>query len=287
MNSFTKNSMNNSQLISKRTDNQYGFTLVEIMVAITIGLVMMAGIMQISLANRESARLQRNMGFVQQNIRTAMDLLVRDIQQAGYYDRSAPVSPVNSNTAGNPITPFLNVVAPTAVTTAAVTADGGITAGVSNNDQITLTYEVSTEAPKDCLGGTPTNATAPAFASPSGEFVVNHYFISGRRLMCRGNDGIAQPLVEGVESLQILYGVNTDGDPRTANRYVQAHQVATGGLTMADVVSVRLGMRFISRDSVRQTADTNSYALLDATAVTPGGRFMRREMTTTISLRNE
>ena len=263
---------------------QQGFTLVEIMVAITIGLVMVAGILQISLANKESARLQRNMGYVQQNIRTAMDLLARDIQQAGFYDKSNPASPVTNAPA--PITPFVNVVAPTAVTTAAVTADGGITAGVSNNDQITLTYQVSTETPDDCLGTAPTAATAPAFA-PGGLFVRNHYFVANQRLMCRGNNGIAQPLVEGVESLQILYGVNTDGDPRSANRYVQAHEVATGGLTMADVVSVRLGLRFISREAVRPTADTQSYALLDSAAVAPGGRFMRRELTTTISLRNE
>lgn len=257
---------------------QKGFTLVEIMVAITIGLVMMAGIMQISLANRESARLQRNMGYVQENIRTAMDLLSRDIQQAGYYDRSQATSPVTQ--AGLPITPFVNVSAVTTTdTTAAITADGG----GKENDQITLTYQVSPSIPDDCIGTVPTNATAPAFASGTGVFVVNHYFISSKRLMCRGNNGVAVPLVEGVESLQILYGVNTDGDSRTANRYVQAHEVGD----MRNVVSVRLGMRFISREAVRPTVDTQSYALLDATAYKPGGRFMRRELTTTISLRNE
>ena len=129
--------------------------------------------------------------------------------------------------------------------------------------------------------------TAPAFASGSGVFVTNHYFIDNQRLMCRGNTGNPQPLVEGVESLQILYGVNTDGDPRTANRYVRAHEVSTGGLTMADVVSVRLGMRFISREAIRPNANNQSYALLDANAVPTNDRFMRRELTTTISLRNE
>lgn len=64
--------------------SQRGFTLVEIMVAMTIGLLMMAGILQISMANKESSRLQRNMGFVQENMRVAMDLLTRDIRMAGH-----------------------------------------------------------------------------------------------------------------------------------------------------------------------------------------------------------
>ncbi|MBL1278390.1 MAG: PilW family protein [Ectothiorhodospiraceae bacterium] len=253
-----------------------GFTLVEIMVAITIGLLMLAGILQISQANKQSNRLQRNMGYVQENIRTAMDLLVRDIQQAGYYEDDNPASPIPITTA-----PFRTVSAiPTGIITAAITADGGGNA----NDQITLIYEVST-APgitTDCLGQAPNATTSPIAGNL---FIQNHYFISNQRLMCRGNTGNAQPLVDGVESLQILYGENTDGNPRSANRYVQAQQVTN----MLNVVSVRIGMRFISRGAVRATADTTSYALLDAAAFTPTGatdRLLRREITTTISLRN-
>lgn len=270
-----KKAMKNTHRIFKHRQaiRQQGFTLVEIMVAITIGLVMMAGIMQISMANKESSRLQRNMGYVQQNIRSAMDLLTRDIQQAGFYDKTSPTANLTVPSAPSPIAPFLNVVPATVATGAAVTADGG----GNNNDQITLTYQTSTEIPNHCLGAAPP-------ASDNG-FIINHYFISNQRLMCRGNSDPAQPLVDGVESLQILYGENTDGNPRSANRYVQAHQVGN----MANVVSVRIGMRFISRESVRPTTDTNSYALLDATAFTPaaGDRLMRKEITTTISLRNE
>ena len=244
---------------------QHGFTLVEIMVAMVIGLLMMAGIMQISAANKESSRLQRNMGFVQENIRVAMDLLSRDIRMAGH---AIP----NPNLPAKPA-PFVAVVAPTTITAAAVTADGG----GADNDQLTLSYESNT----DCLG-----VNTPVIGGRRS--AVNHYFIINRRLMCRGN-GIGnvapQPLAEGVESLQILYGENTDNDPQSANRYVRADQVGT----MRNVVSVRVAMRFISREAVRESADTNQYALLDAAAFTPApnDRGLRREITTTISLRNQ
>lgn len=237
---------------------QQGFTLVEIMVAMTIGLLMMAGILQITLANRESSRLQRNMGFVQENIRSAMEFLGRDIRMAGHF--------TNFNDATDP---FINVSAATTDTSARITADGG----GANNDQITLTYESTT----DCLGA----AVTPGAGGSS--ITENHYFVSNQRLMCRSNESTAQPLVEGVENLQILYGESTDGDMRSANRYVRAEQVSD----MQNVVSVRIAMRFISRENVRQAADSNQYALLDAAVSSaPNDRRLRREITTTISLRN-
>jgi type IV pilus assembly protein PilW len=243
---------------------QSGFTLVEIMVAMAIGLVMVAGILQVSAANKESSRLQRNMGFVQENIRSAMELLARDIRQAGYYEDDNPAARILT-----PPAPFVAVSASTTDTSSAITADGG----GENNDQITITYESNL----DCLG----QATPVVGGN---RFAINHFFISNQRLMCQGNGAAAaEPLVEGVESLQILYGENTDGDPRSANRYVRPDQVAN----INNVVSVRLGLRFISREAVRPTTDSNQYALLDAAAFHASDRLLRREITTTISLRNE
>ena len=165
---------------------QEGFTLVEIMIAITIGLLMMAGILQISAASKESSRLQRNMSFVQENIRMATEFLGRDIRQAGYFEDDDVDNPITG------LDPFVDLSDPTLVTTAAITADGG----GADSDQITVTYESNT----DCLGqNTP--------IVDGNRFAENHYFIESERLMCRGNgDDASQPLVEGVESMQILYG---------------------------------------------------------------------------------
>lgn len=242
---------------------QQGFTLVEVMVAITISLVMVAGILQVSQANKESNRLQRNMSFVQQNIRSAMELLGRDIRQAGFY--------VDDDPANRILPPF----SPFVVSATLDDADAGNTTG---SDIITLNYESDV----NCLNE-PTFDSSNAAAVASNHFANNRWFIQNQRLMCGSNTGIPQPLVEGVENLQILYGENTDGDPRSANRYVRADQVGN----MANVVSVRIGMRFISREAVRQTTVTESYALLDAAAVSYSDRLLRREITTTISLRNE
>jgi len=241
---------------------QHGFTLVEIMIAITIGLVMLAGILQINQANKESNRLQRNMGFVQENIRSAMELLARDIRMAGYYEDDNSANPISA-----PIAPFV----------VATTWDDSNELNTTGSDTITLNYE----SDQDCLGQTtPVVAAGPAAGN---RFAINHYFIRDQRLMCRGNgNATAQPLVDGVESLQILYGENTNDDPLSANRYVRAEQIAD----MGNVVSVRIGMRFISQETVRSAIDANSYTLLDAAPFTPNDRLLRREITTTVSLRN-
>lgn len=234
---------------------QRGFTLVEIMIAITIGLLMVAGILQISSASKESSRLQRNMGFIQENMRSAMEILGSDIRRAGFYQDDNPDA---------------RILTPPAPIVAATTSDGS----GANNDEITVTYEGNT----DCLGqATPTVS--------GNRFAINHYYISDQRLMCKGNGNDAgQPLVEGVESMQILYGENTDGDPRSANRYVKPSEA-----NLKNVVSVRIAMRFLSREGVRQGIDDNKYALLDSDSFQPadGDRHMRREITTTIALRNK
>jgi type IV pilus assembly protein PilW len=251
---------------------QGGFTLVEIMVAITIGLLMLAGILQISAASKESGRLQRNMSFVQENIRLSTEILGRDIRQAGYYEDDNPTQAISAGFA-----PFMNLsTSSTTDTTAAITADGG----GGESDQITVTYESDT----DCLGQDTFNVGTTVGEEANNHFAVNHYFIASERLMCRGNGNIfSQPLVEGVESMQILYGENTDGDPRSANRYVQA-----GEANPNNIVSVRIALRFHSREHVRHSIDNNKYALLDETAGTPaaGDERIRREVSTTISLRN-
>lgn len=62
-----------------------GLSLVELMVAIVIGLILMLGLVQIYGATRESYRLSEGMSRVQENGRFALDFLQRDIRLAGHF----------------------------------------------------------------------------------------------------------------------------------------------------------------------------------------------------------
>ena len=62
-----------------------GFTLVELLVAMTISLVVMGAITSTFKSQQDSYIVQTQISSMQQNLRAAMYMLTRDIQMAGYY----------------------------------------------------------------------------------------------------------------------------------------------------------------------------------------------------------
>lgn len=62
---------------------QQGMTLVELMVAMVLGLVVIAGAITLLLANRTSYRTSEGLSQLQEGARTAFEMMARDIRQAG------------------------------------------------------------------------------------------------------------------------------------------------------------------------------------------------------------
>jgi type IV pilus assembly protein PilW len=62
-----------------------GFSIVELMVAILIGLIILAGVIQVVISSKTTFLGQEEMSFIQENARYAVDLLGKDIQSAGYW----------------------------------------------------------------------------------------------------------------------------------------------------------------------------------------------------------
>lgn len=61
-----------------------GYTLVELMVALTIGLIILAAVSQLFVTNRSAYRLEEALARVQESGRFALDFLAADIRMAGY-----------------------------------------------------------------------------------------------------------------------------------------------------------------------------------------------------------
>lgn len=61
-----------------------GFSLVELMVAIVIGLIITLGVVQIFSANRATYQLDEGLARAQENGRFALEFLTQDIRHAGY-----------------------------------------------------------------------------------------------------------------------------------------------------------------------------------------------------------
>ncbi|SEA81600.1 type IV pilus assembly protein PilW [Desulfuromusa kysingii] len=92
-----------------------------------------------------------------------------------------------------------------------------------------------------------------------------------------------EELVEGVENMQVRYGVDTDGD-RAADDYDAANDVSD----WTDVVSVRIGLLLRSPNDMTHAEFNNSTYRVDDTDIDAPGddRRFRMVMSTTIGLRN-
>lgn len=62
-----------------------GMSLVELMIAMVIGLVVMLGVVQVFAASRQSYQLSEGLARVQENSRFAMDTLQRELRMAGHF----------------------------------------------------------------------------------------------------------------------------------------------------------------------------------------------------------
>jgi type IV pilus assembly protein PilW len=60
-----------------------GFTLIELMVSLTLGLVIIGGVVSVLLANKRSFSTNEGMSQVQESARTAFELIARDVRQSG------------------------------------------------------------------------------------------------------------------------------------------------------------------------------------------------------------
>jgi len=64
---------------------QVGLSLIELMISITLGLVLMAGVVQMFVSSKTVFTTQQSMSRIQETGRLAIEFLSRDIRMAGFY----------------------------------------------------------------------------------------------------------------------------------------------------------------------------------------------------------
>lgn len=84
-------------------NKQKGLSLIELMIAITLGLVLMTGVIQVFLSSKTVYSTQQALSRVQETGRLAIEFLSRDIRMAGYMGcASRAAGMVITNTLNNP-----------------------------------------------------------------------------------------------------------------------------------------------------------------------------------------
>lgn len=317
-----------------------GLTLVELMIAMTLGMLIIVAIGYAYLGTRTSFRQQDALGRMQENARFVFEMLTNDIRLAGfagslcgqaeseialqagwdedlwnrgifknpllgYEDASATAPDVSADVYKGDALAILHADGTKDYVVTVGPAGGGITfAGDAPDNGDVVVTGCGNAKPRQAFAFDGSNNLTTALAAQSRimPLAASLYYIrlnsadpAQPALYRRNGAGASDEMVEGVEDMQVTYGVDTS-NPATCSdndggvdSYVTADNVeatvpcGTAAEDWKKVLSVRvtLVMRSVE-DGIATESSTFTYE--DGTTVTD--RRLRKTFTTTIAVRN-
>jgi len=267
-----------------------GFTLIELMIAIAIGVFLLVGMVEMFAGMKSSYRFQEGMARVQENGRIAIDLMARQVRMAGH---RRPVW-------DDPQVGFYPITG--------ATVDGGGAA----NDTLQLMYQDD----QDCFGVANGAANHPETNLPTTWYKRVTFAVNGNDQLtwnCEYGASTtalalqitAESIIEGVDSFQLLYGVDTNLppdfgmnswalasaiNPKTTiclqSRFLcESEAGLIGAMSNGVPVSVQIGLLLRSPDTAGGT-DSVAFTVLDQAVTAANDSLYRQLFTTTVNLRN-
>lgn len=336
-----------SQILTK---GSCGFSVVELMVAVTLSLILLGGVVAMFANSRKAYETTDKVSLIQETGQFALDQISRDIRAAGYVgcaraptyissslNNSAsmiwnfldgPVRGFQSSGAGA-WTPALDAsvtnaasgsdvlvlripareAQPLRVTTAmsngqdniqVENVSGGLKAG-----DVALAYSCEAQAyfqVTSFSGGTITHTTAagtPGNATDNISYAFREnaevipvqtviYYVRASQnipglnsLWRKSGANAAEELVEGVEQMQLQFGVDTTGDS-----VVDQYRTANNVTNWANVYSITAALLVRSLESYGNDLDNREYQLLDVNVPAAADRHLRQAFVVTANLRN-
>lgn len=270
-----------------------GLSMVEMLVALVIGMVILAAVLVSYIGSGTSGRNSTALSEMTENASVALGVMRNYIAMADY---GAPTgvnsSGVTKAYAGRAVfgceggefkadtATALNAL--TTATNCDTTGSDAIGVAYEADATNTVTTPVAGVAtPTDCLGQT---------LSLSGGFHLNEarFFVEDGQLHCRGGGNLAnaRPLVDNIHDLQVSYGLGgtTGATAKQVVQYLNASGVDAAG-AWARVLNVRICVVVRSTDQVQDSTGT-AYRDCGFAEQTPNDRFMYRAFTSTVVLHN-
>ncbi len=294
-----------------------GRSLIEVMIALTLGMLILIAITSLFSANKQTYRTSDDKTRMDEEGRLALNMMAFNIRMSGYgsltsvtpyiavtdpnnpkYKKSIPATFTNfTDTSGNAVDAIKGCSGGFNNSAAATIACVG--GGSTTLDAISTRYvvddknaNVSAGAPTDCLG-------AAVLPSAGGFYVVENRFfiqnnpITGRpELYCHGNGTTvpganfanpAQPLTENVEQMVITYGVAATPEAQTPSQFLTAAAIV--GSTWESVVLARVCLVVTSANNgIARTPQ--SYRDCSDNIVTAPDLRLRGVYAATVAIRN-
>lgn len=249
--------------------NQKGLSLVELMVAMVLGLIISAAVLELFLTNRQTFVLQQGTASVLEQGQFAVDFLSKELMAAGHGDVEQVV---------------------------------GVENGESTNGGRYDAIRIFMVGGKDCSGADEEDEEdAPV------DVLWKHYSVAEQNgtgvLRCTDSDGNDNPLIDNVDAFEILYGVSTDVNNASPNYYATIDRVVANDHSN-NIVSIRFAILIASDGATNMDgelvgqhgSDPQSMQVLDRefSYTSDGGNYsvdfedrrLRRLFVSTVALRN-
>jgi type IV pilus assembly protein PilW len=155
-----------------RIQKTAAFTLIELMVALTIGMIVMASVATTFTSQTRTYSAQEQINQMEQNARGALDIMSREIKMAGYNPASGTVTGVTSYTST------------TLTIQADLTGNGTISTSSSDNEQIAYAYDSTNKKITRQVG----SGTAETLAENIDNLTFTYYQASGTTLATSASD---------------------------------------------------------------------------------------------------
>ncbi len=262
---------------------QLGFSIIELMIATTLGMVLTGAAIQFMLGSNQTYALNDDLSRVQENGRVAMDILAMDLRRAGYQEDLRGVKPF--------------VVMSDCTHSSGATMPCASEGSGNDSDTLPIQYAASSSINTDCLGRAPTLVAGGS----ANDVIANVYTIQDSdfsnqvsSLYCEGYNvttgavipGGAQPIVDGIDRMQVLYRV--ENTTTSTAEYMSFDRVKAAGRE-EDITAIRIGL-LVSNGLTTGKANptTKKYQLLDSnnSLDITNDTQMRRIYTSTIQLNN-
>lgn len=266
-----------------------GMTLMELLISMALGVFLLLVIIMMYASAQQTFRLQGGLTRVQEDGRVAMHLISEQVRLAGFR------SPVWTN----PLAGYSPLT------------DGSTNGADGANDTLQLMYM----DPEDCAGVINT-AIDPETTEPRADYKRITFAVDASGMLRLNCDYGADPqnlqtqiadqtIVDGVESFQVLYGVDTDFPPDysinawttvdtfnpEASVCVQSHYLCEIGNLLGSVPdgmpsSIMVGLLLASPAAAGAATAQEQITVLDVIFTAPNDHRLRKAFTATIALRN-
>lgn len=286
--------------INRQPNTQHGYSLLELMIAMLIGIFLTFIAVTTYTGNKTTYQLSNETSELEANARVAINAIQTALEHAGY--PSIYIHPLSKAFYVKSIDGLKNVPVcskgATSIEVAYQDATGIYNSNLDtrdsgNNDRFSMMYYPDDPNNgnavywQDCGGSYSDYAVAQACSADvvTGEgdksLVYNSFWVSSAgELKCRTSRNVTYSITKGIEHIQLRYGVKIAGNIQYRNA-----NAVTNNSQWPNVVSVQVALLAKSENEILAAAEPQEFILLGK-KITKNDKYIRRVYSATIPLRN-